>query len=282
MNIYRAIIVLLASFVIFNSISPSVGDGPKRQPDQIVTLKAELKMINSSLKAKNEQIARLKKQIAEYIEKTTELQQKISKLEALCRKNGLDFQTPAEKAETQKKADKQFQALYEKHRKHYVYMYGKFTKLPPLNPVGVHRGLNFNVGQVFIIEAATVRQVLGGKSMLIWKLGLKRSYKKEKEKEPPYYWQEDKYKTLLVTGYPTKNLADDQDLWYGGKESLLIALVSTRRIGTFTFFNAVPYAQVSKGLSKQQFIKMLKMGIGPKEALEGMRRLDQAAHPVGR
>ena len=97
MNRYSIIIVLLASLAIATATHLELSAEPKAGPSETVMLRAQLKMYKSSLASKSEEIAQLKIRITKYAEQVTELQQNISRLEALCRKNGVDLRTSVAK-----------------------------------------------------------------------------------------------------------------------------------------------------------------------------------------
>lgn len=97
MNRYSVVVILLAGLAIVTTIHSELSAEPKSGPNETVMLKAQLKMYKSSLEAKSEEIAQLKSRITKYAEQVTELQQKISRLEALCRKNGVDLRTSVAK-----------------------------------------------------------------------------------------------------------------------------------------------------------------------------------------
>jgi hypothetical protein len=96
-----------------------------------------------------------------------------------------------------------------------------------------------------------------------------------------FYWLKKTHPNIVITGYPTKNLADDQQVFQRGLGDLDVAIIGTIKIGSSTYLHAVPYAQIGKGLTKAQFSNMLRKGVGPREAVELIRQLDEIAieHP---
>lgn len=235
-------------------------------PDDPHVLKATVRMLRRSLESRDAEIVKFKKRATEVEEAIAALKADLAearatviKLQNLCRDNGIEYMTPAEKELAKKAGDADFARLYAKYKDSYVRIGETYCRLPVIEDTPVGVDMDLDVGLRFAIFSAKVETIVGPDAMVIGYLGL-QSLKWKRA-----YWLNDDYKRLLLYGHPTKGLADGQKVIGSGETALAVAVIGTRRLRGTTLPVAVPLSYAAKGLTKEEFAMMLKQGIDPEK-----------------
>lgn len=210
---------------------------------------------------KDELIKQLQAQI-EQLQVTIKTQEaEIQRLKALCKKAGIETK-PMEK---QLKAGGKILELYQKYKNKYALLGGEYLRLPKFDLQEWHNIVwedytdtleKWAVGEFGSIVYCKVMQILGPDEMLVICGHFSLFYD-----TPDVY--------ARFRGWSTENLVDRR-LWsdpywkkYYDTPRTDIAIVGTYQhetiLGTTsTVFDVVPLALFEKGLSKAEFLKMLK------------------------